>query len=144
MAKGKKTGGRDWVPGQVTNPLGGGAHNKDLNKIRHMTKHEVSEIGALILSQDLEALQAIVNESSAKSGGKPNPNYQPRKHSVLKVWFASIAVKAIQKGDPLALNAILNRIVGKVPEEIKHTGLKPGAVGPVIILPHNGRDPLKD
>lgn len=135
MAKGIKTGGRDFKPGGVGNPLGGGAHNPELNRVRRMTKEEVSEVGALILSKDLEALQEIVASASNK-----NANYDPKKYSVLKIWFASIAVKAIQKGDPLALNAILNRIVGKVPEEIKHTGNLPGSSSPIIILPSNGRE----
>lgn len=141
MAKGKKTGGRDFKPGVVTNPLGGGAHNPNLRRVKRLTKEAVAEIGELILNNDLEALQAVVDSAAKSKGGQPNPTYDPKKHSVLEIWFAAIAVKAIQKGDPLALNAILNRITGKVPEEIKHSGI-PGAsnMGPVIVLPGNGRD----
>lgn len=72
-----------------------------------MTKEEVADIGAMILQGNLDALKAVSKDPSA---------------SVLKTWFASVAIKAINKGDAMSLNVILNRIVGRVPEELRHTG----------------------
>lgn len=120
--------GRRFKPGQSGNPSGAAAHNKEIKAIRRMTKEDVAEIGALILGGNLEKLKAIKEDTQA---------------SVLKVWFASVAVKAIVKGDPAALNTILNRIIGKVPEELQHSGGVTG-MSPVIVLPSNGRDPKKD
>lgn len=105
MPKTPPTSGR-FKPGNNMNPLGASAHNKDLKQVRRLTKEQVAEIGSLILEGNLEKLQAIKEQKSA---------------SVLKVWFASVAVKAISKGDAHALTVILDRIVGKVKDELHHT-----------------------
>lgn len=111
MAKGKKTGGKDFGNGNRANPIGAGAHNKDLKRVRRLTQQEVSELGTLILDHNLAELTAIAKDPYA---------------CVLKVWFASIAVKAISRGDANALNAILDRIVGKPKEHIEVTGADGG------------------
>lgn len=105
--------GRRFQPGQSGNPLGAALHNQELKALRRLTKETVADIGAMILEADLEALQAVAKDKSA---------------TVLRVWFASVAVKAISKGDAMSLNVILNRIVGKVPEEIRHAGEDGGPV----------------
>ncbi len=98
--------GRRFQPGQSGNPKGGAAHNADMKRLRILTKGEVAEIGTMILEGNREALQAIAQDNSA---------------SALKIWFASVAVKAINKGDMHALDIMLNRIIGKVKEEIDFT-----------------------
>jgi len=70
-------------------------------------------LGSLVLEGDLTALKKIKEEKKA---------------SVLKVWFASVAVKAIGKGDARALSTILDRIVGKPKEHLTLVG---GSGGPV-------------
>lgn len=90
-------------PGNKANPLGAGAHNQDLKKVRRLTREMVAELGQLVLEGDLAALQAI----------KDDP-----KSTVLKVWFAAIAIKSMTRGDAHAFNIILDRIVGKTKDEI--------------------------
>lgn len=113
MAKGKKTGGRDIKPGEIRNPLGGGSHNPDMKEVRRLTKEQVAEIGTLILTGNLEKLQSIKDEKSA---------------SVLKIWFASVAIKAISRGDAHSLSVILDRIVGKVKDQLELTGKDGGPI----------------
>lgn len=72
-----------------------------------MTNQEIAEVGTLILSADLDKLRAISQDKSA---------------SVLKVWIASVAVKAISRGDAPALSIILDRIAGKPKEFVEHSG----------------------
>lgn len=90
--------------GQVLNPEGGRAHNPELRAIKRMTAVEVAEMGSLVLKNDIDSLKKIAKEPGA---------------SVLKVMIAAVAVKVIEKGDAHALDILLNRLVGKVKENIE-------------------------
>lgn len=100
------------MKGEVRNPLGanGGA---DYFRIRRLGNAELVEVGTLILDNNIAALREIVDDAKGPDG-KGNPKC---KHSVLKVWMSTIALRGIQKGDPYALDSLLNRIVGKVPQD---------------------------
>lgn len=113
MAKGKKTGGRDFKPGHSGNRRGAAAHNAEVKRIRRMTHEEVAEIGSLILDGNLEKLMEVKVDRQA---------------SVLKIWMASVVVKSINKGDAHALDVLLNRITGKVKENIELTGSRGGPI----------------
>lgn len=90
--------------GQVLNPLGAGAHNKDLKAIRRLTYDDLADLGSMILAGDLMTLEFVLEDPKA---------------TVLHKWFASIAVKAIAKGDVSALSVLLDRIVGKIPDRLQ-------------------------
>ncbi len=113
--------GKRFVKGQTGNPLGAGAHNKDLRQLRRITQNEVSDLGSLVISGDLKALQAIKDDPTS---------------SVLKVWFSAIAIKAINKGDASALGILLDRIVGKVKDKVEVMGEdgKPITGGFMVVL----------
>lgn len=89
--------------------------------LRRMTHAEIAAVGTLIIEGDVEALHAIVSSATPRIKDKTNPAYDPKKHTVLQVWMATIAVKAIAKGDVFTLNALLDRVVGKVKTEIEFT-----------------------
>jgi hypothetical protein len=77
------------------------------SKLKMLTAEEFAEIANLVVKNDLRSLQLIAKEPGA---------------SALKVWIASVVVKAIQKGDYHGLDVILNRIVGKVKDRVEVTG----------------------
>lgn len=118
MAKGRKTGGRNFKPGNNENPLGGAAHCPELKRLRRATREEIAEIGTMIVDCNRAKLIAI----------RDDPN-----STVLKVWMASIAIRGINKGDPYAMDALLNRTVGKVKEEVKVTDARPKSFEITII-----------
>ena len=93
-----------WKKGQSGNPIGAAAHNPELREVRALTHKEVAEIATMILQGNLDGLKAIKDDKQA---------------SALKVWFAAVAVKGITAGDFTALSALLDRILGKVPEQYK-------------------------
>lgn len=96
--------GKRFKKGQSGNPLGAALHNQDLKKVRRLTHEQVAEVGSMILEGNIEGLESIrQNEDS----------------SVLKVWFASVAMKAIMKGDANSLSVVLDRIVGKVKTQVE-------------------------
>lgn len=116
--------------GEVRNPTGkGGGPNPELTELRRMSAHQVAEIGTLIVSKNLTKLQDIINDAIGTKTKPPNPN---SKHSALKVWMARVALKGIGKGDPHALDVLLNRIVGKVKDRIEVGGLDGGPVRALV------------
>lgn len=100
--------------GQSGNPQGGRAHNAEEKALKKLTKEELIEIGNIIVKGDMDQLKAIAKDPKA---------------SVIQVMIASVAAKTIAKGDMHALDILLNRLVGKVKDEIDLTGtFKPAPV----------------
>lgn len=118
-------------PGEVRNPKGGSRKASLKKALGQLSKQEMEEVGKLILSGKLRKLEAIVKD--AGKDGKKN-------QSVLKTLFASVAIKAISKGDYNALNMLLDRLIGKVPAPVQLTN-PDGSLRPQVILtlPDNGR-----
>jgi hypothetical protein len=93
--------------GQSGNPLGGKLHNKDLKAIRHMTQDDVAKVGQLIVEGDVETLKIISEDPTS---------------TVLQVWMAKVALRAILEGNAAPLDTLLNRIVGKPKDQLHLTG----------------------
>lgn len=96
MAKGKKTGGRDFTgipgPGRPPNP-------PELNAIKQMTKGELE----LLFHKVLNAKPEELNNFNG---------------TVLEKWLASIIYQGIKSGDYGRLNPFLERLFGKVKDEM--------------------------
>lgn len=107
MAKGKKTGGRSFKPGNKANPKGGGALSPKIRAIRKITNEHIEEVADVILDGNLDKLKGLL--------GNPDS-------SVLKVWLAKAAAEGIRKGDIYPLDLILNRVIGKPKDKVEVTG----------------------
>lgn len=128
--------------GEVRNPLGAGAHNKEMKALKHMASSDFVEVGSFILEQNYSALKEIIEDGSKNKESKV---------SAFRHWLASVAKKGIDTGDYYALDALLDRLVGKVEPKAKpdnFTALqvnvnsntdKPPQV--VLFLPDNNRQP---
>lgn len=112
MAYGRKTGGRDIQKGQVLNPRGAAAHDPLVREIKKMTKESVAEM-----------LQAILHATPDEV-----IDYQPK--TLLEDWVLKGIIVAKRKGDLAPLNALLDRIIGKVKDNVAVEG----DVGIKIIL----------
>lgn len=104
---GKRPVGKPFVKGQVANPLGAKAHNKDVKVVKKLTNKELAKVMAVILKGDTKELEKLRHE---------------KKSNVLTVWICSVALKAIARGDAQALNALLDRVVGKPQQNVKLSG----------------------
>lgn len=122
--QGRKTGGRNWEPGQSGNPNGRPKTPDDLKKALRMTKIEFQELLVKYLSFSLADLKAA-NENANTTA--------------LDRIVISVITNAIKKGDQQRLDFLMNRIIGKVKEEIDHTS-GGGPVKAVLVLPSNGRE----
>jgi hypothetical protein len=107
MARGKKTGGRNFAKGNVSNPKGGGAISPQVRALRKITLEHIEEVADVILDGNIEKLKLLASDPET---------------SVLKVWIAKAAATGIQKGDLHSLTMILDRVLGKSTENVKTQG----------------------
>lgn len=106
MAKGMKTGGKNWVKGQSGNPNGAAVHNPVVKAVRALTKERVAEIIEEILTTD--------PADAAEMRGKAK--------TVMEAWLMAGIQKAVRNGDLVPLNALLDRLIGKVKDQVENSG----------------------
>lgn len=99
--------GIPFVKGQVANPLGAGAHNQELKKVKKLTQKEVAEVGQMILDGNVYQLRQLTND----------PTVNALKATMAKIWL-----RAYDKGDVGSMEAILDRVVGKVAQKTELSG----------------------
>ena len=96
-----------WKKGQSGNPRGGNSHSKVVRQVKRLTMDEVADLASMVILKNRDELRAVLLNKNT---------------SVLKAWFAAVAVKGIAKGDHAALGALLDRVVGKVKDKVEVTG----------------------
>lgn len=89
---------------------------KALRIVKNLSADQVAEIGSLLITCDHETIKSIVEE-------------KPEDLSIIQLWIANVAVKGFERGDPYALNALLDRIVGKTKDH--------------LVVHGSGTDPLR-
>ena len=107
MAKGFKTGGRDFVKGVVTNPKGRPKVSSQLKEIKQLNATRLAELLNEFINMDKEALIAKSKDPST---------------TVFELIICSILKNAYDKGDQQRINFILDRLVGKVKDQVEHSG----------------------
>lgn len=103
MAKGKKTGGRNFTVGHP--PMGGRpALSPEIIEARKLNRNEVelilSKIAQFSHGQLLDYLDQTLNKHSG---------------NVLEVLICRVLDRGIKKGDINAVNFLLDRLIGKIP-----------------------------
>ena len=100
-----------WKPGQSGNPSG--IHtNKEVIKIRKFSADSLREALSTFLSTPMEEMEGMLS----------NP-----KTPIFQQWVLAVAEKGIRKGDPTALDIVLNRVVGK-PREFHDVTIAPKVI----------------
>ncbi len=111
-----------WKKGQSGNPAGKKPDPPELKRLKNLTKAELVDVGNLIIKGDVGTLQRLAKDPQA---------------TVLQRMLAAVAAKIINKGDMQSLDVLLNRMVGKVKDEVALTSNLPQVV---VNLPSNGRE----
>jgi hypothetical protein len=104
--------GRPFPPGTSGNPDGGKRHDPVKKRIKKLTSVELEKILNNLLMIDPKNLDAFQKEDPL----------------LLKTWIASVAATGIKKGDPSALFALLDRLIGKVTDKVQVEQIKPAKV----------------
>lgn len=107
MAKGKKTGGNDIKKGEVRNPAGRPPTPEYLKAGKKITKLKFQEILHKYCNHSLEELKLVFSRKTTPA---------------LDLVVIKILIEAIRKGDEKKLGFLLDRIIGKVKDEVEVTG----------------------
>jgi hypothetical protein len=107
MAKGFKTGGRDFKKGHNAPGPGRPAVSKELQATRQLNSSELVRILNELVHADKETL--ITKTKDPKT-------------TVFELIICSILKNAYDKGDQQRINFILDRLVGKVKDQVEHSG----------------------
>lgn len=109
MAKGFKTGGKNFEPGHK---LGKGRPliPEDLKSVRLLTKEEAERLIIKFMSMAVDELKVLV--------GDP---HTPAMHGII----ANIILKGIEGGDTMRMEFLFNRTIGRVLDKIEVTAVKP-------------------
>jgi hypothetical protein len=113
MAKGTKTGGRNFAKGQSGNPKGGPGLPKDLKDARKFNQAELERAVNRLIYLDPAEVEAFL--------AAHEPNYLYR-------IVAQILDKAAQFGDQNRLEWVCTRLIGKVTDRIEVTTPRPFAI----------------
>lgn len=90
-------------PGQTGNPDGGRRHDPIKRALKNITQKSLRRVLKAILKGNLANLEAIAEDP---------------KSSVLEVGVASAAARAVREGDYGIIERLIERIVGKIPDEV--------------------------
>jgi len=104
MAKGTKTGGRDYVKGDPR-AKGRPIIPADQKLATKLTKAEAERILNEFMFMGIDQLEAVLRDKNRK---------------VIEHMVGSITLMAIKNGDHSRLNFLLERLIGKVSESIEH------------------------
>lgn len=130
--RGKKTGGRDWKPGQSGNPKGRTRLPDDVKAARSLTSLELERL----LNEYLH-LPVVEMKARAKRPGA----------SVLEFLIGRVLEEGMDKGDTVRLDYILSRLpkVGSLKQKISLDGgeNKDGETQPISIELSERIDQLK-
>jgi hypothetical protein len=109
MAMGKKSGGKDWAKGRSGNPAGRKKLPEDVKQIKAMRK---SDLDIIFTRHSVRSLNDLVE--FLKNGENP----------ALEMLVARVMIEGIKKGDHQKMDALLNRMIGKVKEQVdvNHSG----------------------
>lgn len=111
MAKGKKTGGRDFIPGDER--AGRPKKPEELRRLEKLTKSEVIAKLAQFLKMNVDELQVILEDKALP---------------VIDHWVGRVALMGIKNGDHQRLNFLFDRLIGKVSDKLEVTLPKPTVI----------------
>lgn len=125
MNKGRIENLKNFKKGQSGNPAG---RKPDVlsKELKHLTKEEFEEVANIIIKGDVHTLQSYIARKDI---------------SVLQLMIARTCLRISAKGDMGGLDALLNRMIGRVKESVYHTS--DGSLAPastvIVNIPDNGR-----
>jgi len=119
-----KQRGKPFQPGQSGNINGRPSLPQELKKAMQMNRVDFQELLIKYLSYSPQELAVAQSSKDTKA---------------LDRIVIAVIINAINKGDQQRLDFLLNRIIGKVREQVDHTS-NGESMKAVLVLPSNGRE----
>lgn len=110
--------------GAALNPLGGWLEDPVLRAFRQLSKEELANVGNMILHTNEETLRYWIKKKDC---------------NVLRLMVARVALRIIDNGDMDMLDKLLNRLIGKVKDEVDLSANMNHAQV-IVTLPPNGKE----
>lgn len=107
MAAGRKTGGRDFKPGESGNPYGRPRLPGAVAEARKLNKVELERILNKYIYLNMQEMQFCANDPTTPA---------------IDLIVIKMVLESIKRGDHVRLETILNRLVGKVADKAEITG----------------------
>ena len=107
MAKGKKTGGKDWETGESGNPKGRGVYPQQLRDLRAMNRTMLISVVSEMIHMTEDDLDFVIDAEDA-----------PALHKMI----AKVIKAAISRGDHYRTNFIFEQEFGKLKEVVELEG----------------------
>lgn len=107
MAKGKKTGGKDFQKGVCTNPNGRPPIPEEIKEARKLTQVEFERVANRFLYINRDELKSVLADPST---------------TVLEKLVGKIIDRAITDSSLIHLSFFLDRLVGKLPDKLEVKG----------------------
>lgn len=123
MAKGKKTGGRDFEVGNCAS-TGRPPVPPEIKEARVLNRVEFERIANKLLYMTAAQINEIVSDP---------------KTTAIELAICTIIAKGAKEADPKRLAFLFDRLLGKPKQEIDLSN-KDGSLKPLIYIPNNGRD----
>lgn len=115
--------------GEVHNPIGQNAHDPVKKAIKKLTQEQLAEVIETILSGTPDDLKKL---------------WQGKDATILQMIVAKAVTKAMERGDWSVPNALLERVLGKVPEKIDHSSSDGSMSPPRTLAELYGRTKTSD
>ena len=109
MAKGNKTGGRNFTKGTSGNPCGRPKIPDDIKELNNFNSVEFARICNDMFYMKSDDLEKVL---------------QDRDEQVIRKIVAKTLKEALKTGDPKRVEFFLNRLIGKCPAQDQNVGLK--------------------
>lgn len=97
---------KSWKKGQCGNPKGRPKLPEDIKQARSLTAIEFERSVNQFLFQNKDSLHETIND--------PNT-------TIFELLIGTMILKAIREGDHVRLSFLLDRIIGKCPENVNHS-----------------------
>jgi hypothetical protein len=118
MAKGKKTGGRNFQVGNKANPHGRPAIAGDeLREAKIAFRNRFESYIVELSSMSFEELNAVMKDPQTPA---------------LKLMIVSVILKGASLGDPGRMTFLLDRLVGSVPKAVELSGAQGQPLSPLM------------
>lgn len=116
---------KPYKKGQSGNPQGARLHNPEIRRLKNLTEEELLEVGTFIVKSEIGKLKELIKDPST---------------SALKAMVAGLAIKTITRGDSSAFDALMNRLLGKVKENLNLMAEVNAGISVQLTMPADGSE----